>query len=102
MPNLLLSQVCDSLQRKSALFLEYYKGNPQLITAFPSYESIRESKAMNADPAKLYSEEIGEDYIAVIKNPRYMEAPEYIIRKLVSNSYMIMGCAFSVSIRSMR
>lgn len=29
-------------------------------------------------PAKLYSEEIGADYIAVIKNPRYMEAPEYI------------------------
>ena len=37
----------------SALFLNIYKGNPQLInTAFPSYESIRESKAMNADPAK--------------------------------------------------
>ena len=39
-------------------FWNIYKGNPQLITAFPSYESIRESKAMNADPAKLYSEEI--------------------------------------------
>lgn len=59
-------------------FWNIYKGNPQLITAFPGYESIRESKAMNADPAKLYSEEIGADYIAVIKNPRYMEAPEYI------------------------
>lgn len=59
-------------------FWNIYKGNPQLITAFPSYESIRESKAMNADPAKLYSEEISADYIAVIKNPRYMEAPEYI------------------------
>lgn len=59
-------------------FWNIYKGNPQLITASPSYESIRESKAMNADPAKLYSEEIGADYIAVIKNPRYMEAPEYI------------------------
>lgn len=59
-------------------FWNIYKGNPQLITAFPSYGSIRESKAMNADPAKLYSEEIGADYIAVIKNPRYMEAPEYI------------------------
>jgi type I restriction enzyme R subunit len=59
-------------------FWNIYKGNPQLIMAFPSYKSIRESKAMNADPAKLYSEEIGADYIAVIKNPRYMEAPEYI------------------------
>ena len=59
-------------------FWNIYKENPQLITAFPSYESIRESKAMNAYRAKLYSEEIGADYIAVIKNPRYMEAPEYI------------------------
>ena len=55
-----------------------YKGNPQLITAFPSYESICENKAMNADRAKLYSEEICADYIAVIKNPQYMQALEYI------------------------
>ena len=59
-------------------FWNIYKGNPQLITALPSYENIQESKALNADPAKLYLEEIGADYIAVIKNPRYMEAPEYI------------------------
>ena len=65
-------------------FWNIYKGNPQLITAFPSYESIRESKAMNADPAKLYSEEIGADYIAVIKNPRYMEAPR--VRKSRNSS----------------
>ena len=58
-------------------FWNIYKGNPQIITAFPSYESIRESKAMNADPSKLYNEEITEDYIAVVKNPRYMDAPEY-------------------------
>lgn len=59
-------------------FWNIYKGNPQLITAFPSYESIGESNAMNADPAKLYSEKISADYIAVIKNPQYMKAPEYI------------------------
>ena len=34
-------------------FWNIYKGNPQIITAFPSYESIRESKAMNADPANF-------------------------------------------------
>ncbi len=59
-------------------FWNIYKGNPQIITAFPDYESIRESKAMNADPSKIYTEEITEDYIAVIRNPRFKEAPEYI------------------------
>lgn len=59
-------------------FWNIYKGNPQIITSFPSYESLKDSKAMNADPAKLYNEEIKADYIAVVKNPNYMDAPEYI------------------------
>ena len=59
-------------------FWNIYKGNPQIITAFPDYESIRESKAMNADSSKIYDEEITEDYIAVIRNPRFKESPEYI------------------------
>lgn len=58
-------------------FWNIYKGNPQIITSFPSCESLKESKAMNADPAKLYNEEITNDYIAVVKDPRYMDAPEY-------------------------
>lgn len=58
-------------------FWNIYHGNPQIITSFPSYESLKSSKAMNADPAKLYNEEIKEDYIAVVKNPKYMDAPEY-------------------------
>lgn len=58
-------------------FWNIYKGSPQVIITFPTYESVKESKALNADPAKLYSEEIAEDYIAVVKEPRYAEAPEY-------------------------
>ena len=59
-------------------FWNIYKGNPQIITSFPSCESIKESKALNADPARLYNEEVNEDYIALVKNSRYAEAPEYI------------------------
>lgn len=59
-------------------FWNIYKGNPQVITMFPSYESLKESKAMNADTSKLYNEEVNDDYIAVVKNPRYMDSPEYI------------------------
>lgn len=58
-------------------FWNIYKGNPQIILAFPTYESVRESKALNADPARLYNEEITPDYIAVVREPRYAEAPEY-------------------------
>ena len=47
------------------------------ILSFPTYESIRESKALNADPSRLYNEEITPDYIAVVREPRYVEAPEY-------------------------
>lgn len=59
-------------------FWNIYKGNPQIITSFPSCESIKEDKALNADPARLYNEDVNDDYIAVVKNPRYAEAPEYI------------------------
>ena len=58
-------------------FWNIYKGNPQIITSFPSCESIKEDKALNADPARLYNEDVNADYIAVVKNPRYAEAPEY-------------------------
>ncbi len=58
-------------------FWNIYKGNPQVIVSFPSCESVKGSKALNADPARLYNEEITSDYIAVIREPRYAEAPEY-------------------------
>lgn len=58
-------------------FWNIYKGNPQIITSFPSCESIKEDKSLNADPARLYNEEINEDYIAVVKNSQYAQAPEY-------------------------
>jgi type I restriction enzyme R subunit len=38
---------------------------------------VKGSKALNADPARLYTEEITSDYIAVVREPRYAEAPEY-------------------------
>lgn len=58
-------------------FWNIYKGNPQIIVSFPSCESVKGSKALNADPARLYTEEITPDYIAVVREPRYAEAPEY-------------------------
>lgn len=59
-------------------FWNIYKGNPQIITSFPSYESLKDCHAMSADPSRLYNEEITKDYTAVVKNPRYKEEPGYI------------------------
>ena len=59
-------------------FWNIYKGNPQIIVTFPSCTSVKESKVFNADPSRLYTEEIGEDYIAIVREPRYAENPEYI------------------------
>lgn len=58
-------------------FWNIYKGNPQVIVSFPSYESVKESKAFNSDPARLYNEDVTSDYIAVVREPRYADAPEY-------------------------
>jgi type I restriction enzyme R subunit len=59
-------------------FWNIYKGNPQIITSFPNCEGIKGNKALNSDPAKLYNEEVNDDYIAIVKNSKYKEAPEYI------------------------
>ena len=58
-------------------FWDIEKGNPQVITGFPSYESLRDSKAFSSDPSKLYSEEVKADYIAVSQMPRYADDPRY-------------------------
>ena len=58
-------------------FWNIYKGNPQIIVAFPSCESVKGSKALNSDSSRLCNEEITQDYIAVVREPRYAESPEY-------------------------
>ncbi len=58
-------------------FWNIERGNPQLITAFPSYDSLRSSKVFSSDISKLYNEKIENDYIAVTQMPKYEQAPQY-------------------------
>lgn len=58
-------------------FWNIEKGNPQLITAFPSYESLKSSKAFSSDISKLYNEKIDSNYIAVTQMPKYAQDPQY-------------------------
>lgn len=58
-------------------FWNIERGNPQLITAFPSYESLRSSKVFSSDISKLYNEEVESDYIAITQMPKYAQEPQY-------------------------
>ncbi len=59
-------------------FWNIEKGNPQIITAFPSYESLKDSRAFSTDSSRLYNEVIGKNYIALTQMPRYEEDPRYM------------------------
>lgn len=59
-------------------FWNIERGNPQLITAFPSFDSLKSSKAFTSDPQKLYSEEVDADYIAITQMSAYDRDPQYI------------------------
>ena len=59
-------------------FWNLEKGNPQMITAFPSYESLKNSRAFSSDSPKLHKEAADENYIAITQMPRYEEDPKYI------------------------
>lgn len=59
-------------------FWNIEKGNPQIITAFPSYDSLKDSKAFSNDVSRLYEESVESNYIALTQMPRYAEDPKYV------------------------
>ena len=65
----------------SHYFWNIDKGNPEVIIAFPSYESLKESKAFEKDISKLYLEPINNDYVAITQDPDYKEDPSYLNEK---------------------
>lgn len=50
-------------------FWNLSKGDPELITAFPTYESLKESKALNATTSTLLETDINKYYIALSQDP---------------------------------
>ena len=52
-------------------------GNPQVITAMPSQESLEHKKEFRPNPKNLTSVEIIPEYVALLKNPNLLEEPEY-------------------------
>lgn len=58
-------------------FWDLERGNPQIITVFPTQESLKHFVAFKPDPAKLGDEKLTADYIALTQNPTYQKDPRW-------------------------
>jgi len=62
-------------------FWDLERGNPEVITEFPTLESLTHRLAYKPNPKKLAAEVIGEDYIAVTQNPNFSNDPRWLNEK---------------------
>jgi type I restriction enzyme R subunit len=58
-------------------FWDIQFGNPDIITKFPSLESIKYKKDFNPNPQNLLREKIEHDYIAITQKPDYQNNPDW-------------------------
>lgn len=58
-------------------FWDLERGNPTVITSFPSIESLYHKKSFQPNPENLAREEVKEDYIVLTQNPYYSKDPRW-------------------------
>jgi type I restriction enzyme R subunit len=58
-------------------FWDLERGNPEIITEFPTQESLLHRLEFKPDNKRLADEKIGADYIATTRNPNYKDDPRY-------------------------
>src|SRR3989338_9696212 len=58
-------------------FWDLERGNPQIITIFPTQESLKHFQAFRPNPKKLADEKLTVDYIALTQNPTYQKDPRW-------------------------
>ncbi len=58
-------------------FWDLERGNPEIITEFPSPESLLHRSEFRPDNRRLANEKIEADYIATTGNPNYKDDPRY-------------------------
>ncbi len=52
-------------------FWDLERGNPYVITSFPTPDSVISYQKVTPDPRRLIAEQVGEDYIALTQRPSY-------------------------------
>jgi len=58
-------------------FWDLERGNPEIITEFPTQESLTHRLDFKPDNKRLADEEVKDDYIALTQNPNFKEDPRY-------------------------
>lgn len=58
-------------------FWDMHTGNPEVITKFPTQESLKHRAKFKPDSVKLADEQVDADYIALTQNPRFKDDPRY-------------------------
>jgi len=58
-------------------FWDLERGNPSIITVFPTPESLKHIESFKPDSAKLNEEKLSVDYIALTQNPIYQKDPRW-------------------------
>ena len=58
-------------------FWDLERGNPTVITSFPTIESLYHKKSFQPNPENLAREEIKEDYIVLTQNSYYSKDPRW-------------------------
>ena len=58
-------------------FWDLERGNPEIITEFPSEESFAHRSKFKPDNKRLAEEKVENDYIAVTQRPDFKEDPRY-------------------------
>ena len=59
-------------------FWDLERGNPEVITEFPTSESIKHRQAFKPNPKKLAEEIVEDDYIAVSQKPTFKTDPRWL------------------------
>ncbi len=62
-------------------FWDLARGNPEVITEFPTQESILHRQSFKPDNHRLADFDVYEDFIALSQNPHFKEDPRYINEK---------------------
>ena len=66
-------------------FWDMESGNPQVITQFPTQESLKSHSTFKPNPKSLVNELVEEDYVVLTQKPDYVLDPRWIDESLRAN-----------------
>ena len=62
----------------SHYFWDTETGNPEIITSYPTPNSLGEKQGFKPDTSRLFSESVNADYIALTQKPDYKLSPDWV------------------------